>query len=146
MYVKQILIDIGIVLVAPALVLGGYFVWGTGDSGSLLSDAPTVALGPNEPGAKTKLALDTLRGIVFDDSLFKDEAFTSLTPFYVTIPEVPLSRDNPFVPPPVIAELLRNARNKDTVKPASSTSTKADPKTIPANIDKQKKLFISGGN
>ena len=110
MFAKQALLDLGIILIVPVLIVGGYFRWGDGGETALLSGTPTANLTPDQPGAKTKLALDTLSGITLDNALFKDEAFTSLTAFSVTIPEVDLSRDYPFTPPAIIEQKLRQAR------------------------------------
>lgn len=110
MLAKQALIDLGIVLLAPVVVIGSYIIWGGPDDTALLSAPPTETVNLNEPGVKTQNILGVLSGTRLDDSLFKDEAFTSLTAFNVTIPEVPLLRDYPFTPPPIIEERLRQAR------------------------------------
>jgi hypothetical protein len=133
---RQLLTDIGIILAAPIVVIGGYFLWGNPDTVQLLSEAPVVRIGADEPGAKTKLALDTLNGITLSDALFKDEAFTSLTTFSAEIPEVALSRDNPFVPPPAIAEKIRQARLNGVSKTATSVTT---PLSLSEKIDQLKK-------
>jgi hypothetical protein len=141
MFAKQALIDLGIVLLVPVILVGGYFVWGSGGETALLSANPNANLSPDQPGAKTKLALDTLGGTTLDDSLFRDEAFTTLTAYNVTIPEVDLSRDYPFTPPPIIEEKLRQARlgispNKPaTTKPSSPASTQ----NLSQKIDSLKK-------
>jgi hypothetical protein len=63
MFAKQALIDLGIVLIAPVLVIGSFFLWGGAGDTALLSGTPTADLSPDQPGAKTKLALDTLSGV-----------------------------------------------------------------------------------
>jgi hypothetical protein len=73
------------------------------------------------------LALDTLSGIALDDALFKDEAFTSLSTFNVTIPEVEISRDFPFTPPAVIEEKLRQARLGNVANKPKTTQTVSAP-------------------
>jgi hypothetical protein len=127
MFAKQALIDLGIVLIAPVLVIGSFFLWGGAGDTALLSGTPTADLSPDQPGAKTKLALDTLSGIALDDALFKDEAFTSLSTFNVTIPEVEISRDFPFTPPAVIEEKLRQARLGNVANKPKTTQTVSAP-------------------
>ena len=128
MFGKQSLIDLGIVLAIPLVLIGGVTFFGGTNDVSLISEQPSAAIGPNDPGAKTKLALDTLSGISLSDALFKDEAYTTLVPYSAPIPPVPLSRDNPFIPPPVIEELLRQARlgndvSKSKLTPVNSVNT-----------------------
>lgn len=125
MIAKQTLVDLGMVLLVPVVLVGGYYAFGGPTDDALLTEATPSVIGPNEPGAKTKLALDTLNGISFDDSLFKDEAFTSLASFTVDIPEVPLTRDYPFTPPREISERLRLSKTGTVIsKPTSVTSSK----------------------
>ena len=131
MFTKQALIDLGIVLIVPALIVGGFFLWGGAGETALLSQTPTADLSPDQPGAKTKLALDTLGGITLDGSLFKDEAFTSLEAYNPPIPEVDISRDYPFTPPAIIEERLRQARLGHTI---TNTKTGAAQSASTANL------------
>lgn len=142
MFAKQALIDLGIVLIIPAFIVGGYYSWGGSTEMLLMTEQPIGTLGPDEPGEKTKLVLDTLNGIVLTDALFKDEAFTTLSSFSVPIPEVPLSRPNPFTPPPVIEERIRQGRlgNQTSRAILSAPSTQ----TLSSKIDDLKKTL--GGN
>ena len=146
MLAKQALIDLGIVLLVPVLVVGGYLLWGNGGESALLSATPNANLSPDMPGAKTKLALDTLSGITLTDALFKDEAFTSLTAFTVTIPQVELSRDYPFTPPAIIEEKLRQARlgisaSKTDTAAAKGTQSASTP-NLSKKIDDLKKSVV----
>lgn len=137
MLAKQALIDLGIVLLAPVVVIGSYIIWGGPDDTALLSAPPEATVNLDEPGVKTQNILGVLNGIRLDDSLFKDEAFTSLTAFNVTIPEVPLLRDYPFTPPPIIEERLRQARLG--IKAPLSTSQSASTVNVTQKIDTLKK-------
>lgn len=137
MFAKHILIDLGIVLLAPVVVIGSYTIWGGADDSQLLSAPPAQVGNADEPGVKTQNILGVLNGIRLDDSLFKDEAFTSLTAFHVTIPEVPLVRDYPFTPPPIIEERLRQARLG--IKAPLSASQSASTVNVSQKIDTLKK-------
>lgn len=111
---KQVLIDIGVVLVIPALVLAGlYFLNSKSDNALLSLVAP-----PTEEhiGAKAKIALETLKSISMDDSLFKDtcdpgvdgdpcRVYQSLQEFHVDVPPATLGRTYPFVPPDALFKL-----------------------------------------
>ena len=97
---KQAFVDLLIVLVIPALIVGAYFVWFRGGESTVLlsstawQDKDQVAA--HQPGAKTELALKTLRTIHLDDSLFKDPAYLSLKTYTINIPSVPVSRPFPL--------------------------------------------------
>ena len=137
MVVKQVFIDLAILLSIPVIFIGGNLAFGGSDEGGL-SVAPSQVIAVNEAGAKTKQALDMLHGIKLDDSLFKDEAYTSLTPFSAQIPEVPLLRNFPFTPPAIIEERLRQARlNNGPAKTVVATPVTAQ--NLSAKIDALKK-------
>ena len=128
---KQAFVDLLIVLVLPVLIVGAYFVWFRGaDSNVLLSATSGQATIPaNQPGAKTELALKTLKTIHLDDSLFKDPAYLSLKTYTINIPSVPVSRPFPFTPPPAVLERLRESRyagKSTTATNAASVGTKID--------------------
>ncbi len=128
---KQAFVDLLIVLVIPALIVGAYFVWFRGgDSNVQLSGTTGQAtISANLPGAKTELALKTLKSIHLDDSLFKDPAYLSLKTYTVNIPSVPISRPFPFTSPPEVIQLLRDANysTKSTkATNAVSSGTKID--------------------
>lgn len=128
---KQAFVDLLIVLVIPALIVGVYVVWFRGgDSTVLLSTTTGQATIPaNQLGAKTEIALKTLRSIHLDDSLFKDPAYLSLKTYTINIPSVPISRPFPFTPPPGVIERLReahyNAKNPSSSTDASGTKINA---------------------
>lgn len=125
---KQAFVDLLIVLVLPAFIVGAYYVWfrGATNTTDLLSatawqDKGQVAA--NQPGAKTELALKTLRSIHLDDSLFKDPAYLSLKTYTINIPSVPISRPFPFTPPPIVAERLRDAHYNTKSTPATTDTS-----------------------
>ena len=109
---KQSLIDVLVVLVVPALFIGGYYFWWRTDSTSLLSvsSGAVADRSADEPGAKTRLALETLNTITLSDALFKDPAFLSLKTYRVEIPTVPLSRAYPFTQPQILLDRMRAVR------------------------------------
>ena len=126
---KQILIDILVVITLPILIIGVYFLaFRTNDP--IIIAAPPV-LGASvveEPGVKTKQALDTLKGLSLDGSLFTDPAYTSLQPFVVGIPSASTSRKYPFTPPPIIEERIRQSKlghnfTKDALGSTNTTDT-----------------------
>ena len=129
---KQAFVDLLIVLVIPALIVGAYFVWFRGGESTVLlnstawQDKDQVAA--NQPGAKTELALKTLRTIHLDDSLFKDPAYLSLKTYTINIPSVPVSRPFPFTPPPEVIERLRESHftPKNSITPQVTSGTKID--------------------
>ncbi len=123
---KQAFVDLLIVLVIPAVIVGAYFVWfRNGDTTDLLTSTASQDKGQvaaNQPGAKIELALKTLKTIHLDDSLFKDPAYLSLKTYTINIPSVPISRPFPFTPPPEILERLRDA-HYSAKNPSSTTGT-----------------------
>lgn len=128
---KQAVVDLLIVLVLPAFIVGVYFVWfRSSDSNVLLSATSGQAtISANQPGAKTELALKTLKSIHLDDSLFKDPAYLSLKTYTINILSVPVSRPFPFTPPPVVLERLRDAHyngKNSTATNVASSGTKID--------------------
>ena len=130
---KQAFVDLLIVLVIPALILGAYFTWfRSAETVAVLSptawqDKSQVAA--SQPGTKTELALKTLKSIHLDDSLFKDPAYLSLKTYTINIPSVPVSRPFPFTPPPAVSERLRDAHYSGKSPAATnvaSSGTKID--------------------
>ena len=139
---KQAFVDLLIVLVIPALVVGAYFVWFRGPTNTIDLLSPTAwqdkgQVAANQPGAKTELILKTLRTIHLDDSLFKDPAYLSLKTYTINIPSVPISRPFPFTPPPVILEQLKAAHSstKRTTIVSDTASTKINALDISNKIN-----------
>jgi hypothetical protein len=134
---KQIVIDILVVITLPILLIGGYFLWfRTNDSALLLSSlAPTTEA---EPGAKTKQALDTLKSLTLDDSLFVDPAYNALIAYNVVVPPATTSRAYPFTPPTVIEERIRQAKlGRNFVK--DSIDTQSSSGTLSSSVDRARK-------
>ncbi|HEY9585972.1 MAG TPA: hypothetical protein VJJ02_05310 [Candidatus Paceibacterota bacterium] len=101
---KQILIDVGVVLVIPALLLVGYYFWSPrGDSALLSLVAPPEE---REYGAQAKAALASLRSITMDGSLFEDPVYKSLQEFHVDIEPATLGRTYPFTSPDSVRTLI----------------------------------------
>ncbi len=125
---KQAFVDLLIVLMIPTLIVGAYFTWFRRyDSTVLLSTTTGQAtISANQPGAKTELALKTLRTIHLDDSLFKDPAYLSLKTYTINIPSVPISRPFPFTPAPAVLERLREAHytSKSNAPSTDASGTK----------------------
>ena len=136
MFTKQSLIDLAIVLVVPILLIGAYLLYGKSGNDVLLSEQPTPTLAESEPGAKTKLALDTLNGITLDGSLFKEDSYVSLVGFYTEIAtSTLLYRENPFTMPLVIQDHLQQKNSKYptptvVIMSITNTSTEVTTKTI----------------
>lgn len=96
------LFDVLAVLLVPALLLVGYYFWSDDDDSALLSLVVSKETG-QEFGAKAKDALNRLRSITMDDSLFKDPVYQSLKEFHVDIDmNISLGRSYPFTPPDVL--------------------------------------------
>ena len=137
MVVKQVFIDLAIVLSIPVILIGGNLTFGGSEDIAPIA-SPSTVIGAKDAGAKTKQALDILHGIKLDNALFKDEAYTSLTPFSAEIPEVPLLRSFPFTPPAIIEARLRQARlNNGAVKTVIATPVTTQ--NLSAKIDALKK-------
>ncbi len=107
--------DIVAVLLVPLLLAGGYYFWSGDEDSALLSLVVTKQDG-QEFGAKAKAALEKLRSIKMDGSLFEDPAYLSLKEFHVDIDMViPLGRPYPFTPP----DVLRNRVKPTQVVPTN---------------------------
>ena len=140
---KQILIDILVVITLPILIIGVYFLGFRTNDPTIIASPPVLgASAAEDPGVKTKQALDTLKGLSLDGSLFTDPAYTSLKPFAVGIPSASTSRKYPFTPPPIIEERIRQSKlghnfSKDTL----GTTDKADTSntSFTSKIDQLKK-------
>ncbi len=129
---KQILIDILVVITLPILIIGVYFLAFRTNDPTIIAAPPVLgASAAEEPGAKTKQALDTLKGLSLDGSLFADSAYTSLRPFAVGIPSASTSRKYPFTPPPIIEERMRQSKlghnfSKDTLGTTGTADTSSN--------------------
>jgi hypothetical protein len=135
---KQIIIDIVVVIVLPALLIFGYYEFKSEDGALLSLASPTIATqeGHSGPplGEKTANALALLRSIPTElsQSLFSDPAYLMLKDYRVSIPSVTLGRSNPFTPPPALEVLSRFSRTADGVPvrevtpTAPATSAKVD--------------------
>lgn len=105
---KQALLDIGVVLAVPLLLVVGYYFWSPSGDSALLS---LVAPPPEqEYGAKAKAALATLNSINMDASLFEDPVYKSLQEFHVDIEPATLGRTYPFTTPPAVTNLPPKSR------------------------------------
>lgn len=99
---KKTLYDVLVMLVIPALLAGGYYLWG-GENDSALLSLVVPSEETREYGAKTKEAVAKLNSIKMDAAFFQDPAFLSLQEFKVEIDfNVPLGRSYPFTPPEVL--------------------------------------------
>lgn len=95
---KQALFDVIIVLAFPAIIIGGYYLWGPSNDTGLLS--LVVAPQPQQEfGVKARAALAALKSISMDGSLFQDPVFKSLEEFHVDITPSALGRMYPFATP-----------------------------------------------
>jgi hypothetical protein len=142
---KQALIDLTIVLSIPIFIIGGQYMLGGEGDGAQISANPSAALSLDEPGAKTKLALDTLSKINLKGDIFTDNAYTRLVALDVIIPEVDLSREFPFSPPPIIEERLRQARLGNSAgkvwETPTTSSDSSDSQSLSNRIDQLKKTL-----
>jgi hypothetical protein len=110
---KQIIVDIVVVVILPALLIGGYYLFKNSDDALLSFVSPTTLPAGQDLGAKTKNALILLRSIppTLDQSLFNDPAYLMLKDYQVTIPTISLGRVNPFTPPAILENISRSTRN-----------------------------------
>ena len=137
---KQIIIDILVVVTLPVLIIGVYFFAFRTNDPTLLTAPPILgANAEEEPGVKTKQALDTLRGISLDGGLFSDPAYNVLQPYVVSIPPASTSRKYPFTPPPIIEERLRQAKLGRNLSKDTSVNSNTSDSSYAAKIDQLKK-------
>lgn len=133
---RQLIFDIMIVLSVPILFVGGYFIWFRDASGPLLSSGyEELKSGENNPGATTKVALQTLNSITLNSSLFTDPSYQSLRTFTVEIPTSELYRKYPFTPTTEIFEMLR----RNTSAPAKDATKNVKVESINDKLDLLKK-------
>ena len=107
---KQVVVDIAVVLVTFGALIGVYYFFKGNDDALLSLVATPAAVQPGEGGgrgSKTETALVMLQSIKLDDSIFSDPAYLALKQYQVTIPTVPLGRQYPFTPPPILLERSR---------------------------------------
>jgi|GEM_PF-2466065 len=142
---KQVLLDILIVLALPALAIFGYFYFNTTSGTKLLSDvsmgvAALPGEGNAELGTKTKIALNELKSINFDKTLFTDATFLTLEDFTLPIIATPIGREYPFALTPELRTMSKKA------KPTEKLGTSSTIIKIPVNADISQKLnLINGG-
>lgn len=95
---KQILFDMLIVMVVPALIIIGYItmhnIGGTQDLIQTITGNNTPKA--DELGARTTMALNELEKIQLDSSIFALTEFKSLKFSQVEIKDEPIGRKNPF--------------------------------------------------
>jgi len=104
---KQFLIDFLVILVIPAVLLGGYIFWKSSDEGlsfEASANDTTLVL-----GTKVKGAVSTLQSITLDGVIFSDPVFMTLKDFEVPVPESELGREYPFSTPELLREMLRRS-------------------------------------
>ena len=106
---KQILIDIGVVIIAPLVLVVGYYYFFPPELVVDSSGAePLRVSAEDKPGGKARMALAQLRSTNIDVEFFRDPAFIALKEHSVTIPSSALGRANPFIIP---EELLVKEKN-----------------------------------
>jgi hypothetical protein len=101
---KQTLIDVGIVLALPLLVLAGLYFWSPNANDTALLSLVAPSQEP-EFGAKARAALEKLKSITMDGSLFDDTVYLSLQEFHVDVEPAVLGRTYPFAPPDALLNL-----------------------------------------
>lgn len=118
---KQILLDILIILILPALFIAGYFYLKSDSGAALLLSGDSVLPGEEnvDPGMKARLILTELKSINFDESLFTDPTFQSLVDFTKPVASTSVGRAFPFTPPDELRTMARKA------KAGSRTGTKS---------------------
>ena len=144
---KRILIDVLVVLVLPVMLIFGYKYVDTGGVPNLLSSYLTDPTAPDLPagqdlGAKTKLVLEKLNSIHFDDSIFTDPVFFSLVDFTQPISTSTIGRPYPFSTPDQLKAMTVNAKKRLGTE-VSIPNTKT---TIPVNASISKKLDAVKGS
>jgi hypothetical protein len=93
----QTLVDIAIVLLVPAIILGAFYAIKSADDSPLFSVKDGVEEDSTR-GEVVREALATLRGIELDATFFDSPAFQKLVEYPVTLPTPSFGRENPFVP------------------------------------------------
>ena len=99
-----------IAVICVATLVAGYFLYGQmggGSTSASLTSAPVAQSG--QAGSDLVVALQRLKTVTLDASVFSDSAFQSLTDFGVTIPPQQLGRPNPFAPISTSSAQLSNA-------------------------------------
>jgi len=91
-----------IAVICVATLVAGYFLYGQvgGGSSSSASLTSTAAdqSGSGQAGSSLVVALQRLKSVTLDASIFSNNTFQSLTDFGVVIPPQQLGRPNPFSP------------------------------------------------
>lgn len=132
--IKQLFLDIAVVVSIPVLAVGAYFLWFRVDSGPLLSaKSEMLRTDAKEPGNTTKIALQSLSRIVLNDALFTSPTYLNLKVYTVDIPTSELSREYPFTPPQTVRDMLRRVRAGGTT--AQSSTPPARVESISAQLD-----------
>jgi hypothetical protein len=109
--IKQLFLDILVVVLIPVLAVGAYFLWFRIDSGPLLSaKSEMLRTDAGEPGNTTKIALQALSRIVLNDALFTSPTYLNLKLYTVDIPTSEFSREYPFTPSQTVHDMLRRSR------------------------------------
>ena len=99
-----------IAVICVATLVAGYFLSGQiggGSTSASLTATPVAQSG--QVGSDLVVALQRLKSVTLDASIFSDAAFQSLTDFGVTIPPQQLGRPNPFAPIATSSAQLSNA-------------------------------------
>jgi hypothetical protein len=111
---KQYIIDLGIILGFPGLLLGLYFYMGGNISSSFsFLSVGGLSLPGNDTGQlgeKAKMTLEALRSTTLDTAIFDDPAYQSLRDYSVEIPTTVLGREYPFSLPDEVQEMLNKSR------------------------------------
>ncbi|MEN9524457.1 MAG: hypothetical protein RL536_526 [Candidatus Parcubacteria bacterium] len=90
------------------VVLLIYFYFSGGSSTNTQSGLTQIENANSaQVGMRVLNLLQQIRSLKIDTSLFKDQAYTTLLDYTVTIPEIPVGRPNPFAPLP--GEVSRSA-------------------------------------
>lgn len=126
--IKQALFDVLIVIVAPIVLMTGYLYLGADQISSIFSTALMGVIplpgADEEMGTKSKVALNELNSINFDESLFVDPTFASLYDFTGTIATSSVGRKYPFSLPDEVATIMKK-NNLVELKPASMEAVHA---------------------
>jgi hypothetical protein len=135
---KQMLVDISVVLAIPVLVVLAYFyIWKTdGSDGAIAPSTPGNELLAR--GAKVKEALNIIRKVHFDGSIFKDPMFDQMEDQTVTVVDEAVGRDNPFILP----DSLKGKVHMDgKVSTAVVSNTQTKPLTAAERLEQTKKTL-----